>query len=184
MSRSITDFFKPSRTNQERGSALPHGYVRSAIKETKKVEEDAERIGSKRGDYAVISAENKARIARYASENGVTASLRHFKRSGEFKDLKEATVRGWVKRFKSELSSLGTASSSTDISELNEKKRGRPLLVGEDVESYVKQFLRGVRDRGGVVNTTITLAAAKDIILAKDSNLLTENGGHIDVTKE
>ena len=50
------------------------------------------------------------------------ASLRHFKRSGEFKDLKEATVRGWVERFKSELSLLGTASSLTDVTELNEKK--------------------------------------------------------------
>ena len=48
----------------------------------------------------------------------------------------------------------------------------------------MKQFLLGVRDRGGVVNTTITLAAAKGIILAKDSNLLIENGGHIDLTKE
>ena len=72
-------------------------------------------------------------------------ALRHFKRSGEFKDLKETTVRRWVKRFKSELSLLGTASSSADITDLNEKKRGRPLLVGEDVESYVKQFLFGVR---------------------------------------
>ena len=34
------------------------------------------------------------------------------------------------------------------------------------------------------MNTTITLAAAKGIILAKDSNLLIENGGHIDLTKE
>ena len=101
--------------------------------------------------------------------------------------MKEATVRGWVKQFKSELSSLGTASSSTDITDLNKKKRGRPLLVGEDVESvesYVKQFLRGVQDRGGVVNTTITLAAAKGIILAKGLNLLIENGRHIDLTKE
>ena len=53
--------------------------VRSAIKEIKKVKEDTERVGSKRGNYTVISAENKARIVRYASENGVTASLRHFK---------------------------------------------------------------------------------------------------------
>ena len=98
--------------------------------------------------------------------------------------MKEATVRGWVKRFKSELSSLGTASSSTDITELNEKKRGRPLLVGEDVDYYVKQFLCEVQDCGGVVNTTITLATAKGIILAKDSNLLIENGRHIDLTKE
>ena len=75
MSRSITDFFKPSRPNQEKGSALPHGYLWSAIKEIKKVKEDTKSTGSKRGNYAVISAKNKARIARYASENGVTASL-------------------------------------------------------------------------------------------------------------
>ena len=48
----------------------------------------------------------------------------------------------------------------------------------------MKQFLRGVQDHGRVVNTTIILAAAKGNILAKDSNLLIENGGHIDLTKE
>ena len=96
-SRSITDFFKPLRPNQERDPALPHGFAWSAIKEIKKVEEDAERIGSKRGNYTAISAENKAKIAKYASENGVTASLGHFKQSGEFKDLKEAIVSEWVK---------------------------------------------------------------------------------------
>ena len=69
MSRSITDFFKPLRPNQERDPALPHGYARSAIKKIKKVEEDAERIGPKRGNYAAISAENKAKIVRYASEH-------------------------------------------------------------------------------------------------------------------
>ena len=53
------------------------------------------------------------------------------------------------------------------------------------MESYVKQVLRGVQDCGGVVNTTITLAAAQGIItLAKNSNLLIENGGHINLTKE
>ena len=63
------------------------------------------------------------------------------------------------------------------------RKEEDPLLVREDVESYVKQFLCGVWDHGGVVNT-ITLAAAKDIIIAKDSNLLIENSRHIDLTKE
>ena len=45
------------------------------IKEIKKVEENSERIVSKRGNYASISSKNKARIARYVSENRVTASL-------------------------------------------------------------------------------------------------------------
>ena len=58
---------------------LSLGYVRSAIKEINKVEDDTKRIGSKRGNHAIFLAKNKARIARYASENGVTAFLRHFK---------------------------------------------------------------------------------------------------------
>ena len=76
MSRNITDFFKPSMSNQEEGSILHHGFAWSAIKEINKVEEAVEKIWSKR---AIISAENKVKIARYASENRVTASLSHFK---------------------------------------------------------------------------------------------------------
>ena len=41
-----------------------------------------------------------------------------------------------------------------------------------------------MRDHGIVVNTSITLAAAKAITVAKDSNLLITNGGHTDLTKE
>ena len=40
-----------------------------------------------------------AKVAKYASENGVTASLRHFKQTNEFNNLKESTVRGWVKQY-------------------------------------------------------------------------------------
>ena len=36
------------------------------------------------------------------------------------------------------------------------------------------------QDCEGVVYITITLAATKGILLAKDANLLKENGGHID----
>ena len=41
--------------------------------------------------------ENKAKIAQYAAENGVSVSLRQFKRGNAFHDLKESTVHGWVK---------------------------------------------------------------------------------------
>ena len=47
-------------------------------KEIKKTE-DLQRIGSKRGNYAIVSAENKAKIVKYASEHGVTALIRDFK---------------------------------------------------------------------------------------------------------
>ena len=34
---------------------------------------------------------------------GVTASLQHFKQSGEFSNFKESTVHGWVKYYRNEL---------------------------------------------------------------------------------
>ena len=51
--------------------------------------------GKKWGSYATISEELKAKVAKYAAENGVSASLRHFKSAQEL-NLKESTIRGWV----------------------------------------------------------------------------------------
>ena len=43
-----------------------------------------------------FSPENKAKkTAKYASKNGVTASLQHFKEIGKFDNLKESTMHGY-----------------------------------------------------------------------------------------
>jgi len=79
------------------------------------------------------------------------------------------------------MASLGPSSSMADVTTLEERKRGQPLLLSEDAESYVRQFLW---DHGGVVNTTITLAAVPKIILAKDASLLAQNCVELDLSKE
>ena len=61
------------------------------------------------GSYATISEELKVKVAKYAAENGVIASLRHFKSAQEL-DLKESTVRGWVTTYQNRLDSLRKAS--------------------------------------------------------------------------
>jgi len=58
------------------------------------------------------------------------------------------------------------------------------LLIGEDLDRQVQQFIREVQASGGVVNTAITLAAAKGIVLAEDANLLSENGGYLNLTSD
>ena len=86
-----------------------------ASKEVKKCKERTATLGMKRGCYDFFSPKNKAKVAKYALENDVTASLHHFKQIGEFSNLKESTVHGWVKQYQSELrpaageSSTGTA---------------------------------------------------------------------------
>ena len=85
-----------------------------ASEQIEKCKERTATLGMKRGCYDFFSPKNKAKVAKYASENGVTA-LHHFKQAGEFNNLKESTVHGWVKQYQSELrpaagkSSTGTA---------------------------------------------------------------------------
>ena len=110
-SRSILEFFKPTKDSGDdhRLKSVPASVADLASrKEIRKTSENLQRIatdatGTKRGNYAFVTAESKAKIAKYASENGVTASIRYFKRKGEFTSLKESTVRGWVSAYRSKL---------------------------------------------------------------------------------
>ena len=59
----------------------------------------------KRGQYDKTITENqKAKITRYAAENGIPAALRHLK-TKQGLELKESTVRGWKKTYCAELAS-------------------------------------------------------------------------------
>ena len=46
----------------------------------------------KQGNYAFITAESKAQIAKYASENGITASIRYFKGQLKWKNFLDKYV--------------------------------------------------------------------------------------------
>ena len=75
--------------------------------EVKKLDERTVTVGIKRGNYEFYMAEKKAKVAKYVAEHGVTASLQHFKQSGEFSNFKESTVHGWVKYYRNELVAAG-----------------------------------------------------------------------------
>lgn len=47
----------------------------------------------------------------------------------------------------------------------------------------MKSYIRAVREKGGVVTTAITIAAATAIVRSEDWNLLAENGGPIMLTR-
>ena len=55
--------------------------------------------------------------------------------------------------------------------ELYENKWGR---FGMDLKHQVQEYIREVQASGDVINTPITLDAAKGIILTRDSNMLSK----------
>ena len=50
---------------------------------------------------------------------------------------------------------------SAVVKRLPVKKRGRPLLIGEKLDGEVKAYIQAIHAMGGVVTTTITIAAVK-----------------------
>jgi len=106
------------------------------IEEVNQELKKAETQPRKRGRYLFFTAEEKAKVARYGSSHGVLAAVKRFSREFE-KDLKENTVRDWVKAYNKELQSK-CASTETGgdlaVTKLPSKKRGRPFLLGEKVD--------------------------------------------------
>jgi hypothetical protein len=85
----------------------------------------------KRREYQHFSSEKKAMIAKYASENRVSRALRHF----SDKNLKESTVRDWVKVYRLELDNISKMPlldgvDDVMVKSLPSKPRGRPPILG------------------------------------------------------
>ena len=128
-----------------------------------------------RGTYVKFTPETQAAIAKYAFLHGNKAAIRHFaKELG--KEMKESSVSTWKKKYSAELKRVMSERDSEEqgevrIKSLPVKKRGRPLLLGEQLDTAVKNYIKADRDAGGVFNTSIMIAAATAIVRKTDRNL-------------
>jgi ribosomal protein S21 len=155
--------------------------VREELKRTEAVAEPR-----KRGAYEKLSTEKKAKIAKYASENGIAAAVRHFSREGL--NLKESSVRGWKKDYHSMLARKNGEQCSTvdkvpNVEGPLKQHTGRPLLLGADVEEKSKAIIKSIRESGGTINNSVVIGIIKGVIKDSNSNLLSDNGGPIFVDK-
>lgn len=64
------------------------------------------------------------------------------------------------------------SESKVVVTELSLKKRGRILLLGNELDEYVTTNLHYIQEKGGAANTVIAIACAEGIIISWDSNLL------------
>ena len=80
--------------------SVPPSVLTEGSKEVKKVEARPK----KRGTYLTVAAKEKARVTTYGSVNGACAALKCFSKELG-KDLKENTLRDWIKAYQKELQS-------------------------------------------------------------------------------
>ena len=63
------------------------------------------------------------------------------------------------------------------MNHLPDKKRGRSVLLGADVDARVQAYLTRLREGGGVMSARIATAAARGLLLCYDKSRLAELGG-------
>ena len=113
-----------------------------------------------RGKYTVYTAESRAKIGKYALENGNERARLHFK--AHFPNLKESTIRNFKKAYKEQL------KKKAQVTALPTMPRGRPPLLME-LDKKLLRFLNAMRARGGVINSHVVRATADALIRSNHS---------------
>ena len=87
----------------------------------------------------------RADIGRYACRNGIAAAARHFSRKLGH-PVPTSTVQSILKAFKEEREKKRAEEDDEDVRVLPKKKCGRPLLLGEDLDKKLQQYILKVSD--------------------------------------
>ena len=99
------------------------------------------------------------------------------------KPIKESSVRTWIIKYKSEYQKKRKAGETElNITSLPSAKRGRPLMLSEQLDGQVQSYIRALRDEGRVVTTPVTIAIATAIVETTNRKLLSKHGGPIEIT--
>ena len=72
--------------------------------------------------------------------------------------------------------------SDLTVTKLPSSKRGKPLMLGERLDSEVHSYIKALRDGGGVVTTPVVLAIATAVVESSDRTQLAKYGGPINIT--
>ena len=107
---------------------MPFSSIQALNKSVEPLLSASDKESGSRGPYEYFTEEDKAVIAKRACEVGVTNAIRALDTRYPGKSLKESTVRTWMTKYKKELAERRKSGKSLDITRLENKKMGRPLL--------------------------------------------------------
>ena len=132
----------------------------------------------RRGPYGAYSSELRAKIGRYASENGVAAARRKFSTDLN-RSVNESTIRGMRDAYLKELKS----SPNEVPMSLPKGCPGRPLLLGKEWDDKVKSFITALRRSGGSISTKLVIAGTTGLLQSAKPPILTQHGGTVSIDK-
>ena len=124
---------------------------------------------TRKSSYTKYTSKCRFQVAKYANETGSSAAVRKFK--SQFPDLNESTVFGFWKTYLAQMKLAEKRSRSPEKSIVN-LQRGRPLLLGNDIDEKVRKYIMTLRYKGGQAAFSIAIAVAKTLIERGDNKSL------------
>ena len=122
-------------------------------------------------------------LGRRAAELGITSIIQYFAKVDEKQRyLSPSTLFAWKENYLKEFSKR-RLDKDQGVDQLPPKKRGRPLLLGTELDHRVQLYVKELHTNGAIINTAIVMATAEGIVQHHDMNMLAKHGGPIAITK-
>ena len=139
-----------------------HSTVTAFVSQLANPEPEAKKRKTK-GNYTHYSDEDRAKIGKYATENGNERARKRF--LTKFPHLTESTVRSFKKRYLEKMETEKKKANPQPVTSLPNNVRGRPPILLE-LDGKLIKYLKTVRAKGGVVNIHVVRATAQALIVS------------------
>ena len=134
-------------------------------------------VSSRKGKKPrVYSPQERAESGKLAADIGASAAAKRFSRKLKY-SVNESTARRFKQLYLEERRAKRLREEEDlTVSDLPVKKRGRPLLLGKNLDKQVQEYILKLCEHGCAVNTTVVIAAARGLSRMIDRTRLSECG--------
>ena len=160
----ILNYFRRSSELPDPNGELASKLPSTAMVSANKVVSEVQKRAQKRGKYNKYTPEVRTKIGKMASLIGPhSTAVRYTKLLG--KNVRESTVRGIMKLY------WELCARKRGLADDSELQRGKPLLLGGQVDKAVQLYILKFCEQGGEVNSAIVQATSYRVVLIATSGV-------------
>ena len=120
----------------------------------------------------MLTPAQRYEVGKRAADHGVTASIHYFAKKYQKLSLKETSIQRFKNLYLAKVKlqeAPSKASSDHKVQELSRMKEGRPLLLPDELDYQVQEYVKELCKRGLLVhvNTAVVVASTQGIVISR-----------------